>query len=132
MAGHPAFGRWGIHAARGRMYWVLIEITYAGGRIPDHVREMLAAAIQVPGRRGGWLVEMTVLPGSRSVLAISASLPANRPSAALGTVEQALDLALMSTGLFEEFDVTGKVIRVAPLEHADRIRSEPTRRDPCS
>jgi hypothetical protein len=86
---------------------------------------MLAAAIQVPGRPGGWPVEITVLPGSRSVLSISASLLANKPSTALGTVEEALDQALMSTGLFEEFDVTGKVIRVAPLEHADRIRSEP-------
>jgi hypothetical protein len=104
---------------------VLIEIVYAGGGIPDYVREMLAAAIQVPDRPGGWPVEMTVLPGSRSVLAISASLLANKPSTALGTVEEALHQALMPTGLFEEFDVTGKVIRVAPLEHADRIRSEP-------
>jgi hypothetical protein len=125
MAGHRVVGRWRTHAAQGRSYWVLIEIIYAGGRIPDHVREMLADAMRVPGRRGGWPVEVTMLPGPGSVLVISASLLAGKPSAALEGVEKALDQALMSTGLFEKFDVTGKVIRVAPLEHADRIRSEP-------
>lgn len=123
MTDHLAVGSWRTQTAEGRSSWVLIEIIYAGGRIPDHVREMLAAAIRVPRRRGGWPVEVTVLPGSGSV--ISASLLASKPSAALGAAEEALDQALMSTGLFEQFDVTGKVIRVAPLEHAGRIRSEP-------
>ncbi len=38
---------------------------------------------------------------------------------------EALDDALMTTGLFEQFDVTGKVLRVAPLDQAERISQEP-------
>jgi hypothetical protein len=57
------------------------------------------------------------LPPERAgVLIVSASLSAARPLAALSMVDEALDRALMTTGLFEEFDVTGKVLRVAPSQ----------------
>jgi hypothetical protein len=37
----------------------------------------------------------------------------------------ALNDALMTTGLFEEFDVTGKVLRVGPLDQVGRERPAP-------
>jgi len=42
----------------------------------------------------------------------------------LAVVDDALDHALMMTGLFEEFDVTGKDLPAAPLERAERIRPQ--------
>jgi hypothetical protein len=38
----------------------------------------------------------------------------------MARLDGALDDALMASGLLEEFDVTGKVLHVAPLDHASR------------
>ena len=65
-------------------------------------------------------------PDAISIVTVRATVDAANPRAALAMVDEALDRALMTTGLFEEFDVTGKVLRVAPLQHADRIHQQPT------
>ena len=51
---------------------------------------------------------------------VAATVRAARPLAALMQLDGALDDALMATGLFEEFDVTGKTLHAAPLDHVWR------------
>ncbi|HEY4466027.1 MAG TPA: hypothetical protein VGN41_25425, partial [Streptosporangiaceae bacterium] len=50
-----------------------------------------------------------------------ATVRAGNPREALSQLDEALDDALMATGLFEEFDVTGKVLRVGPLDQVWRL-----------
>jgi uncharacterized Ntn-hydrolase superfamily protein len=108
---------------RGRRYRVLIEITYAGGRLPDEAREALASAIRARADRGGADRDaagaaMTVSADRHNVVSVSATVRADNPREALSELDEVLDDALIVTGLFEEFDVTGKVLRVAPLDRA--------------
>lgn len=110
---------------RGRRYCVVVEITYAGGRLAGDRHQMLTAEISVPGARAGRELVVTMSPESVSVVTVSATLDATSPRAALAVADEALDRALMATGLFEEFDVTGKVLRVAPLQRAQPIRQLP-------
>lgn len=117
-------GLFGYRRVRGRRYCVLIEITYAGGRLADELRQMLTAEIRVPGTRAGRNLVVTVSPDSVSIITVTAAVDAANPRAALAVVDEALDRALMTTGLFEEFDVTGKVLRVAPQQQADRINTQ--------
>jgi hypothetical protein len=56
---------------RGRRYRVLIEITYAGGRLPDEARDALASAIRVPDR-GSSEAMITVSADPHSIVAIGA------------------------------------------------------------
>ena len=86
---------------------------------------MLTAEISVPGVRADRDLVVTMSPDSVSVVSVSATVDAVNPRAALALVDEALDRALMTTGLFEEFDVTGKVLRAAPLQRANRIHQQP-------
>jgi hypothetical protein len=117
---------------RGRRYCVLIEMTYAGGRLDDDPRQMLTAEINVPGARADRDLVVTMSPDAVSIVAVSATVDAANPRAALALVDEALDRALMTTGLFEEFDVTGEVLRVAPLERWGRIHQATTSCNPES
>jgi len=116
---------------RGRRYCVLIEMTYAGGRLGDDRRQMLTAEINVPGARANRDLVLTMSPDAVSVVTVSATVDAANPRGALALVDEALDRALMTTGLFEEFDVTGKVLRVAPLQQANRIHQQPAGTGPA-
>jgi hypothetical protein len=53
-----------------------------------------------------------------SRLTVSVTLVADRPLAAITRLDGALDDSLIATGLFEEFDVTGRVLQVAPVDRA--------------
>jgi hypothetical protein len=65
-----------------------------------------------------------VSPDAVSILTVEAA----NPGVVMAVVDNALDQALTMTGQFEEFDVTGKVLLVAPLERAERIRPQSGRR----
>lgn len=123
MAGVRPFGG---RRVRGRRYCVQIEMTYAGGRLADDRRQMLTAEIKVPGDRADRDLAVTMSADPVSIVTISATVNAANSRAALALVDDALDRALMMTGLFEEFDVTGKVLRVAPVQQAQRIHQQPT------
>ena len=116
---------------RGRRFCVLIEMTYAGGRLDDDRYQMLTAEIKIPSARAGRDVVVTMSPDAISIVTVRATVDAANPRAALAMVDEALDRALMTTGLFEEVDVTGKVLRVAPLEQADRIHQQPAGAGPA-
>jgi hypothetical protein len=115
-----------------RRYCVIIEVTYAGGRLADDRRAMLTAQINLPGARASKDLAVTASPDAVSILTVSATVDAANHRVALAVVDEALDQALMMTGLFEEFDVTGKVLRVAPLERADRIRPQSASAGPAA
>ena len=55
-----------------------------------------------------------------SRLAVRLMLVAERPLAAITRLDGALDDALFATGLAEEFDVTGRVLQVAPVDRVWR------------
>ena len=121
MAGLRSFGNRGLSE---RHYRVIIEVSYAGGLLADDRLQMLTSEISISGLRGGQEVTAAVSAERLSILTLSATVGAANPRAALTLVDEALDRALMSTGLFEEFDITGKVLRVAPLQQAEWLRPQ--------
>jgi hypothetical protein len=102
---------------RGRQYRAEAEITCTtAGTLPDDARDALTTAIarglgsDAPG------LSWSVSPGPYSRLKLTVTLTADRPLTALTRLDAALDDSLIATGLFEEFDVTGRVLQVAPAE----------------
>lgn len=94
---------------------------------------MLAPALSLRSAFGAALGEkipdlsFTVSSHPYSRVTIGATLVENSPLAALTRLDSALDDSLMATGLFAEFDVTGKVLRVAPNDHVWREPTLPAR-----
>jgi len=114
------FRRPGLPDVRGRQYRAEAEITYTAGTLPDDVREVLTSALtQAMGAEKAEL-SWSVSSGPYSRLTVSATLVADRPLAAITRLDRALDESLTATGLLEEFDVTGRVLRVAPADRAWR------------
>jgi hypothetical protein len=70
-------------------------------------------------------LSFTVSPHPYNRVTIGATVQAANPLVAISWLNAALDDALIATGLFEEFDVTGKMLRVAPLDHVWRETSLP-------
>ena len=65
----------------------------------------------------------SVSPDLYSRLTVGMTLIAERLLAAITRLDRALDDALTATGLAEEFDLTGRVLQVAPIDHAWRQRA---------
>jgi hypothetical protein len=61
---------------------------------------------------------VTVRSGTHDVVRATGTIRAGRPLDAVAKLSDALDRALLMTGLFERFDSTGRVLRVGPLEQA--------------
>jgi hypothetical protein len=59
MAGVRLFGR---RRPGDRRHCVIIEVTYAGGRLADDRRDMLTAQINLPGARASKDLAVTVSP----------------------------------------------------------------------
>jgi hypothetical protein len=52
---------------------------------------------------------------------VTVTVRATHPLDAVADVSRCVDQALLATGLFEVFDVTGRMLRVAPPERAGMI-----------
>jgi hypothetical protein len=104
----------------GREYRALIEITYTGGTLPADTRDALTSATSAA--MGDVPMEFTVSADPYSVLTISARLRGTDPLAAIARLDAALDRSLMATDLFEEFDVSGRVLSVAPWASRTYLR----------
>ena len=107
-------------AVDGRQFCALIEITYAAGTLPADKRDALESAIAAAMGEPADLV-FTMSSHAHTVLALRAKSRGTDPLAAITRLDAALDRSLMATGLFEEFDVSGRVLRVAPWESAERL-----------
>jgi hypothetical protein len=105
-----------------RRYYAVIEITYAGGTLPADAHRALRSALRASIGSLAPDLSVTVSSHQYSVVTVCATLQENSPVAAIARLDTSLQRSLMVTGLFEEFDVTGTVLRIAPLERAERIR----------
>jgi hypothetical protein len=114
--------RGGVVSLRGRQYHVIIEISYTGGRLPNDAREALTSVMETVIGDGVSDLSSTVSRHPYSVLTVRATVRGTSPVDAVTRLDTSLNQSLLAIGIFEEFDVTGKVLRVAPLELAERIR----------
>lgn len=101
------------HTSGGRAFHVQVEVRYLPGTLPEDDREALREAL----RRDLPEVSLWVRPDAHNVVVVTATLRANNAVEAGADLSRSLDDALADTGLFEVFDVTGRELRVAPLEH---------------
>ena len=111
-------------AVRGRQFCALIEITYAGGTLPGDTRDALASAISAAMGETVSHLSFTVSSHAYARMTVHAKLRGTDPLAAITQLDAALDRSLIATGLFEEFDVSGRVLRVAPWESSERLHEE--------
>jgi hypothetical protein len=92
-------------------------MVYLSGTLPDDEREALRDALRAS------IPELSIMVATQphNVVSVVATLRADSPLGAMSKLSTVLDQALLATGLFEVFDATGRVLRVAPLELATAI-----------
>jgi hypothetical protein len=95
----------------GRRYYAVVDVTYLGGTIPDDAYDALLTGVN---ELMGGDVAGAVSHNDYDVITF-------RTEAPFGALDLLTDLcgaveeALTTTGLFEEFDVSGMVMRAGPL-----------------
>jgi hypothetical protein len=104
----------------GRRYQVEIEIEYAGRSLSRDTAGTLERSVRAALDNQASDLSFLVSSDVYNRVIVGATLTATTPLAAMARLDGALDDALMASGLLEEFDVTGKVLHVAPLDHASR------------
>jgi hypothetical protein len=99
---------------------VVIDIRYVGGRLPDDASDALTSTIS--SVVGDDVSHLAFAASSHpfGVLTVRATVRASNPVDAVTRLDTALNQSLMATGLHEEFDATGKSMRVVPLELVER------------
>src|SRR4051794_1006575 len=99
-----------------RSFKARIEVTYMGGSLPNDAAEALAAAVSeaVAGAASG--LSFSVSTHHYDTIVLSATLRGGSSLEAIARLNTALDDAMFQTGLFERFDVSGKVLQIGPLE----------------
>lgn len=109
----------------GRRFFVVVEVTYIGGTLADDAWEALSSAI----RRsvGDDVLGLSLVRSThrQTDVILEVQVRSANPLEAITQLSGAVDQSLMSVGHFEEFDVSGKVLRIAPAERAERIYVRP-------
>ncbi|GAA1549855.1 hypothetical protein GCM10009678_35840 [Actinomadura kijaniata] len=100
------------------VYAGLIEIRYAGGQRDERDDARAALADALSRRRVTDSPDVAEGPGN--TVLVRAVLEGASPLAALTALDGALGDALLDTGLFEEFDVSRRVLHAAPLDVAEQ------------
>jgi hypothetical protein len=95
---------------RGRTYHARIDFAYLGGALPEDECRALTVALQ----RSTPEASLSVATESHSSVTVTATLRADSPLEAIANLTRCVDQALFGTGLFEEFDATGRTLHVAP------------------
>jgi hypothetical protein len=90
-------------------------VTYLGGTLPPDGYQALADAVRAVAQGD---VSCAVAPGAYDVFVVTSAVRAPNPLEALAGLDAALNRGLLATGLFEKFDVTGKVLYAGPAESA--------------
>lgn len=93
---------------------VRIDVVYVSGVLPDDDLDALVTACQkeLGDRSRNFLV--TASPHSHSVLSAQASILSSNPLEALTALDTALHRALITTGLFDRFDVSRRMLHAGP------------------
>ncbi|MGH3500650.1 MAG: hypothetical protein ACRDQA_07095 [Nocardioidaceae bacterium] len=104
----------GAVAVEGRRFDAAIETVYAGGVLPGDSCEALTSAVRTALADEAPDVSLTCSSHDHSIVTVAATLRAANPLEAITRLNNVLDDALYGTGLFEEFDVTGKRLSVSP------------------
>ena len=104
----------GLFWATGRRYRVEVEVEYAGRSVAaDTVTALDRALRRLIGKQATQLT-LTVSPDTYSRITVRGIITATTTLAAMTQLDKAVEDALAETGLFEEFDVTGKALHAAP------------------
>jgi hypothetical protein len=98
----------------GRRYAATVEVVYLGGTVPVDVSAPVITAVRAELAGEPFDLSFDVTPDPHGVLRVHARARGTNPVEILVRLAAALDRALLATGLFEEFDVSGKVLWVAP------------------
>jgi hypothetical protein len=106
----------GDDAARGRRYRALVEIMYAGGSLPPETYEQLTGAVRAVIEPHAIELSFSVSADPYSVLTVEAILAGGNPLEVISRLDHAVDQSLWTSGLFQEFDFSGRLLRIAPLE----------------
>ncbi|MGH3503575.1 MAG: hypothetical protein ACRDQA_22155 [Nocardioidaceae bacterium] len=97
-----------------RRFDAAIGVLYVGGALPSDCYEALTSAVRAALVDKAPDVSLTCSSRDHSSVTVSAVFRAANPVEAISWLNNVLDDALHDTGLFEEFDVTGKQLRVSP------------------
>ena len=98
-----------------RSYRARAEVTYVGGTLPDDAADALTAALS---SAAAGVVSVVVSRRLHDIVLVSAEMRGTSPLDAITTLDEALNRALRTTGLFEEVDVTGKTLHVTPADRS--------------
>jgi hypothetical protein len=105
---------------RGRRYRTVIRITYAGGALEVDDRNAFISSVRSAVGADAADLSFSVSADQYSIITVAATVRAENPLNAITNLDATLNDALITTGQFEEFDVTGRVLHVSPLESADQ------------
>jgi hypothetical protein len=99
-----------------RSYHTQAALKFMGGTIPPETAAALSSALRSLIDEAVLSLSTEALPPERNVFAVSATVRERTSAKAMAVLDTAVDRSLIRTGLFEEFDATGRVLRVAPVE----------------
>jgi uncharacterized membrane protein len=91
-----------------------MRVSYAGGILAEDDRQALRQALSSIAPE----YSLSVSSDLHDEVEIAARLYGENALGAAGQVSRMLDEALMRTGLYEQFDVSGKSLDVQPAERA--------------
>jgi 5-carboxymethyl-2-hydroxymuconate isomerase len=95
-----------------------------GGRLPDDVRQVITSAVQADLGDEALDLSFAVSSHDRAIVSVRAILRATSSLDAVTRLDTSVNSTLMASGLFEEFDVSGKVLRAVPVELTDQGRPD--------
>ena len=104
---------------RGRRYRTIIRLMYAGGPLPDEDKEAFMSAMRSATGTSVADLEFHVSAHQYNVITVTATLRGTNPLDAITYFDTAVNRALTTMGQFEDFDVSGKILHVSPIELAD-------------
>ena len=101
-----------------------MEITYLGGSLPEEAVDALTAAVSGAVTGAVSELQFSVITHLYDKILLSTKIRSGSSLEAITYLNTEVDEAMFRTGLFEQFDVTGKQFEIAPLE-TYRERSSP-------
>jgi hypothetical protein len=94
----------------GRRFWVRLAVRFVGGvLVPDDRAAIERAVVDSVGAAA-----VTVSAELFDVVEVAAEVRAATAVDAVAELDRSVDAALLRTGLFEQFDVSGKSLDVRP------------------